>query len=72
MRITVQVKPNAKKEKVETLADGSLKVFVKAPPVAGKANEAVVRLLAEHFGLSKSNVVIKSGAGGRKKWVEIG
>ncbi|MDP2600052.1 MAG: DUF167 domain-containing protein [Deltaproteobacteria bacterium] len=72
MRITIQVKPNAKQEKVEKMADGSLKVFVKAPPVEGKANKAVVDLLARYFRLSKSQVIIISGGKGRKKWVEIG
>jgi uncharacterized protein (TIGR00251 family) len=44
---------------------------VKAPPVDGKANAALVALLAEHFGLRKAQVNIRSGSGGRLKLVQL-
>ena len=71
MKVTIQVKPNARKEAVETLPSGELKVSVNAPPQEGRANEAVIRLLAEHYGVPKSKVTIKLGASGRRKVVEI-
>ena len=44
---------------------------VKALPVDGKANAALIALVAEHFGLRKSAVSIKSGAAGTLKLVQI-
>lgn len=67
----VKVKPNAKAERVEAQPDGSLLVSVKAPPVEGKANDAVVRAVAAHFGVPRSSVEIARGASGRLKVLDI-
>jgi uncharacterized protein (TIGR00251 family) len=48
-----------------------LVVAVNAPPVDGKANEAVVRVLAETFGVPRSAVTIVRGETGRKKTIRI-
>ena len=69
--IRVRVKPNARMCAVEQLAEGTYVARVKAPPVDGKANEALVTLLAEHFAVRKAQVSIKSGASGRMKLVQI-
>lgn len=71
MIVGVKVKPGARADKVEVLEDGSLRVSVKAPPVDGKANEAVIGLLADHFGVRRSDVTLKRGASGRDKVFEI-
>ncbi len=71
MKISVSVKPNAKRESVERLPSGEYRVAVKAPPVDGKANAALIALLAKHLGVPKSAISVRSGASGRKKWVEI-
>jgi uncharacterized protein len=47
--------------------DGSLLVGVREPAIDGKANKAVVGVLANHFEVSKSCVVLKSGATSRYK-----
>lgn len=65
------MKPGAKTNSVEKQADGSYRVSVKAPPVEGKANAAVIAALAEHFGVPKSSVVLRVGAGGKRKGFEI-
>lgn len=70
--LRVKVKPNARICALERLADGTWLARVKAPPVDGKANEALVTLVAQHFGLRKAQVTIKSGAAGRMKLVRIG
>jgi uncharacterized protein (TIGR00251 family) len=44
---------------------------VRAPPVKGKANEAVIEVLAEFFGVKKSDIRIMSGERSREKVVEI-
>ena len=71
MKIWIQVKPRSRKEKVETLPDGSLRVFVKEPPIEGKANNAVVQVLAKHFAVPQNAVVIAHGVSGKRKRVEI-
>lgn len=72
MKISIVVKPNSKRPGVEKLPDGSYRVAVKSPPVDGKANEEVVEALARYFKVPKKNICIVHGAGGRKKWVEVG
>ena len=72
MKITVTVKPNAKKTAVEKLPDGAYKAWVKAPPVEGKANEAVIAALADFFKIRKSAITLIHGTSGKKKIFEIG
>lgn len=71
MRLSVTVVPNARSTRVDRLDAGRLRVAVTAPPREGRANEAVVAVLAEHFGVPRSHVRIIRGAGGRHKIVEI-
>jgi uncharacterized protein (TIGR00251 family) len=72
VRYTIQVKPGSKKGPlVETNDDGSLTVFLKERAVDGAANEGLVKVLADHFGLRKADVVIESGFTSRIKRVEI-
>lgn len=71
MQKKVKVKPNSKVQKIEEQADGSLTVRLKSPPVDGKANEELIKLLAEKFDVPKSHITIKSGLSSRQKVVEI-
>lgn len=71
MKIEVHVKTNSRKEIVEKTDAGVYKVSVNAPPQEGRANEAVVELLAEHFGVSKSCVTLLHGQKSKKKLFEI-
>lgn len=80
MKIFVKAKPGAKAELVEEttgLFDGGAKgerrftVAVKERAVEGKANRAIERALAEHFGVAPSRVRIVSGETSRQKIVEI-
>lgn len=68
MIIDVVVKPSSKKGSlVQPGLDGSLLVYVREPAIEGKANQAVVKLLAEYYGVSKSRVKIISGLTSKKK-----
>lgn len=71
MKITIVVKPNARKEEVDKLPDGTFRVYVNAPAQEGRANEAVVRLLASHFGVKKSAIRIVTGERAKRKLVEV-
>jgi hypothetical protein len=69
--IQVKVHPNSRTPCLEPLADGSFIARLKAPPVDGKANAELVALIARRFGVAKSAVTIKAGAGARRKLVSI-
>jgi hypothetical protein len=72
MRLKLKVKPNAKEEKVLGFdKSGALNVCVKAPPVEGKANRALIRLLSSFIGIPKNKVKIVSGLHSKLKVVEI-
>lgn len=69
--ISVKVKPSSRLSGLVEQPDGTWLARVKAPPVDGKANAALVELVAERFGVRKAQVTIKSGAGARLKLVQI-
>lgn len=71
MNITVHAKPGAREERVEKIGETEYRVSVKEPPVQGKANAAIVKALAEFFGVSQSNVSIISGWTSRVKTIKI-
>jgi uncharacterized protein (TIGR00251 family) len=71
MQKKVKVKPNSKQQKILEESDGSLTVYLKSPPVDGKANEELIKLLADKFDLPKSQIRIKSGLSSRQKLIEI-
>ena len=66
----IKVIPKAKRNAVQE-EEGRLRVRVTAPAVGGKANNAVIALLAEHFGVKKSKVKIVRGEKSREKLVRI-
>jgi uncharacterized protein (TIGR00251 family) len=70
MKIYVKVKPNSRTEEVSRESD-SFVVKVKEPPREGKANQAVIKLLAEYFGVSGSRVRILSGFKSKNKVIEV-
>ena len=70
MKIQVKVKPNSKTEEVSH-EEGSFVVKVKEPPREGKANQAVIKLLAAHFSVPRSQVRILSGFKSRNKVIEV-
>ena len=53
------------------LHDGRLKLAVAAPPLEGKANKAVVRVLAKMLGVPVRDVTVKSGIQSRRKLVAV-
>jgi len=70
MKIQVKVKTNSRTQEVSQ--EGyNFTVKVKEPPKEDKANRAVVKLLAEHFGVPQSQVRILSGFRSRNKVIEV-
>ena len=72
MRIYVKVKPRAGKNEVQKISDGEYGVKVTAAPEKGKANEAVIELLAKYFRVPKSLISIVGGKSARTKIVDVG
>ena len=71
MQITVKAKPNSKEQKVIDEEDGSLTIRLKSPPVDGKANEELIKVLSKKYHVPKSYIRIKSGISSRQKLIEI-
>ncbi len=72
MRVTVRVKPGSKKGPlVEPSEDGSLTVFLQQRAVDGAANDGLIEVLAKHFGVSKSRIVIEAGFTSRIKRIDV-
>lgn len=71
MRIIVHAKPNAKMGRVEEVGPQEFIVAVKEPPREGKANAAIIRALAEHFGVPPSRVRLVSGFTSRQKMFDV-
>jgi uncharacterized protein (TIGR00251 family) len=69
--LQIKVKPRARVSELAQAADGTWVAKLKAPPVDGKANEELVRLVAEKFECRKAAVTIKAGASGRTKLVWV-
>jgi uncharacterized protein (TIGR00251 family) len=70
MKIQVKVKPSSKIEELSREGDSFI-VKVKEPPKEGKANQSVIKLLAEHFGIPQSHVRILSGFRSRNKVIDV-
>ncbi len=71
-RIWFTVKPRAKTEEVRKTDEGQYLASVHAPPQQGKANKALIELLANYFSVPKTSVKIIRGQKGRRKLIEVG
>jgi uncharacterized protein len=70
--LAVRVTPRASKnEIVEILSDGTVKVHLTAPPVEGKANEALIKYLAKVLDVSQKQLEIVAGSSGRDKLISV-
>ncbi|MBX3004028.1 MAG: YggU family protein [Anaerolineales bacterium] len=70
--LAIRVTPRASRnEIVEILPDDTIKIRLTAPPVDGKANEALVDFLAKVLGVAKSRIEIVAGQTGRDKLVTV-
>lgn len=69
--LELRVQPRAARDGIEGLRAGRLRVRLAAAPVDGRANAALVDLLAETFGVRRSQVTIEQGLAGRDKRVRV-
>ena len=71
IRLALQIQPNAKRTEVAGCYGDLVKIRLHAPPVEGKANDALISYLADVLGTPKSAVTIKHGHAAKRKIVEI-
>lgn len=69
--LSVYIQPGASKSEIVGPHGDSLKIRIKAPPVEGKANEALVEFLSERLGISKRSVQVVKGELLRNKVVRV-
>jgi uncharacterized protein len=69
--VRVRVQPRARSTEIVGEREGVLLVRVSAPPVEGKANEALRKLIARSLGIARGRVEIVAGAGAREKSVRV-
>ncbi len=65
--VSVRVTPRARRNEVGGVANGMLQVRTTAPPADGKANQAVIKLLAEFIGVAPSRITLLRGTASRNK-----
>jgi uncharacterized protein (TIGR00251 family) len=71
--IQVKARPSARRNAFAGLHDGALRIDVTAAPEKGKANDAIIALLAKNFGVAKSSIdLISSPANPQKKFLLAG
>ncbi len=67
--LPVKVVPGASRSKVASLLDGALKIAIAAPPEKGKANKALIKLLAELLNIPKNRISVEQGRSSPHKLV---
>ena len=71
MKVFVRAKSRSKEERVEKIDDTHFVVFVKEPPAQGKANKAIMKALAQYFGVPVHSIKLTSGFSSKEKTFEL-
>ena len=69
--VEIQVNPSSGRQKITLNANGILKLYLKSPPIKGKANAELIKFLSKALHLPKEKVTIIHGATSRKKRIKI-
>ena len=70
-RVVVYCQPGARQTRIAGLHDGKPKIQLKAPPVDGEANAALLRFVARRLGVAPRAVALVRGASSREKWIRV-
>jgi hypothetical protein len=70
-QFALRVQPRASRNAFSGVMGDTIKLSITAPPVDGKANQAVIEFLADVFRVAKSSIAIVSGETGRNKLIAI-
>lgn len=69
--LALHIQPGAKRNEMAGLHGGALKIRLAAPPIEGRANEALLKFIAESFDVPLRQVELKQGGQSRHKVVAI-
>ena len=69
--LSLHIQPGAKRTEVAGVHGEALKIRLNAPPVDGKANDALIAFLADRLGVPKARVVLEAGQTSRSKRVRV-
>jgi uncharacterized protein len=69
--LVLHVQPGAKRSEVSGLHGDALKIRLSAPPIEGRANAALLRFIADLFGVPLRNVELQKGAQSRHKMIRV-
>jgi len=69
--LVLHIQPGAKRSEVSGLHGDALKIRLAAPPIEGRANEALQRFIADSFNVPLRNVELERGAQSRRKTVRV-
>jgi uncharacterized protein len=69
--LVLHIQPGAKRSEIAGLHGDALKIRLAAPPIEGRANEALQRFIADSFGVPLRNVELEKGAQSRRKTVRV-
>lgn len=71
MKILVRAKPKSKKVYIKKIDGTNFVAAIKEPPVDGRANEAIIKALADYFSITPSSIFLISGKTSKQKVFEI-
>lgn len=71
MRIYARVLPRSARNEIKEIGKNEYKIKITAPPVDGEANKMLIKVLAKHFGVSRSNINIVGGKSAKIKMIDI-
>ena len=71
MNVSVTVKPGSSKGPLVLSSEEGLVVYLREKPHDGEANAALIKILADYYDVSKSQIEIKKGSKNHQKLVEI-
>ena len=69
--VAIRLQPRASRDQVQGLRDGAIAIQLKAPPVDGEANAALLRFVARALSVRPSGVVLVRGQTSRLKWIQV-
>ena len=67
----MRVQPRARRNSVDGVHDGCLRLRLNAPPIDGQANAALIPWLATEFGVTRAQVTIARGSSARNKMIKV-
>lgn len=71
MLFKIKAKPSSSDNQISLNPEGDIQIKVRAAPEKGKANRAVIELLARKLGVPRSTISVVRGESSRDKWLEI-